>query len=46
LRPANIDGSAGAIEEMARIVAQIRQRWPAVPWTIMSIGLRDWAHRF
>jgi hypothetical protein len=30
LRPANIDGSAGAIEEVARIVAQIRQRWPAV----------------
>jgi hypothetical protein len=30
LRPANIDGSAGAVEEMARIVAQIRQRWPAV----------------
>jgi hypothetical protein len=30
LRPANIDGSAGAIEEVARIVTQIRQRWPAV----------------
>jgi hypothetical protein len=30
LRPANIDGSAGAIEEVARIVAQIRVRWPAV----------------
>jgi hypothetical protein len=30
LRPANIDGSAGAIEEVARIVAQVRQRWPAV----------------
>ena len=30
LRPANIDGSAGALEEVARIVAQIRQRWPAV----------------
>src|SRR5499427_3828987 len=29
-RPANIDASAGAIEEMARIVAQIRARWPAV----------------
>src|SRR6476469_1285866 len=28
LRPANIDGSAGAIEEMARIVAQIRRCWP------------------
>jgi Transposase DDE domain group 1 len=30
LRPANIDGSAGAIAEVARIVAQIRQRWPVV----------------
>ena len=30
LRPANIDGSAGSIEEVARIVAQVRQRWPAV----------------
>ena len=29
-RPANIDASAGAIEETARIVAQIRARWPAV----------------
>jgi hypothetical protein len=28
LRPANIDGAAGAIEEIARIVAQIRGRWP------------------
>jgi len=30
LRPANIDGSAGAMEEIARIVAQIRVRWPMV----------------
>lgn len=28
LRQANIDGSAGAQEELERIVAQIRQRWP------------------
>ncbi len=28
LRPSNIDGSAGAQEEIARIVAQIRARWP------------------
>jgi Transposase DDE domain group 1 len=27
LRAANIDGSAGAVEEVARVVAQIRQRW-------------------
>ena len=29
LRPANIDGAAGACEEVARIVTQIRARWPA-----------------
>jgi DDE family transposase len=29
-RPANIDASAGAVEEVARIVAQIRARWPEV----------------
>ncbi len=28
LRPANIDGAAGALEEVARVVAQIRERWP------------------
>jgi hypothetical protein len=28
LRPANIDAAAGAAEQVARIVAQIRQRWP------------------
>ena len=30
LRPANIDASAGAVEEVARLVAQIRARWPQV----------------
>jgi hypothetical protein len=30
LRPSNIDGSAGAEEEVARIVAHIRRRWPRV----------------
>jgi len=30
LRPANIDGAAGAMEEIARIVAQIRARWPTI----------------
>jgi hypothetical protein len=29
LRRANIDASAGAVEEMARVVGQIRQAWPA-----------------
>jgi Transposase DDE domain group 1 len=28
LRPANIDASAGAVEEIARVVTQIRLRWP------------------
>lgn len=28
LRPANIDASAGSIEEIARVVARIRHRWP------------------
>ena len=28
LRPANIDASAGSEEELERIVAQIRRRWP------------------
>jgi len=28
LRPANIDAAAGSIEEVARIVAQIRAQWP------------------
>jgi Transposase DDE domain group 1 len=30
LRRANIDAAAGAVQEVARIVAQIRQRWPRV----------------
>src|SRR6185436_7661615 len=30
LRRSNIDASAGAVEEIARIVAQIRARWPRV----------------
>jgi hypothetical protein len=34
LRPSNIDASAGSREELERIVAQIRQAWPAVKITI------------
>ncbi len=30
LRPSNIDAAAGAVEEIARIVARIRSRWPRV----------------
>jgi hypothetical protein len=30
LRPANIDGAAGAIKQLERIVTRIRQAWPTV----------------
>ena len=30
LRPSNIDGAAGAKDEVARLVAQVRKRWPDV----------------
>jgi len=30
LRRSNIDGAAGAVEEVGRIVGQIRERWPEV----------------
>jgi hypothetical protein len=30
LRPANIDAAAGTLEEVERIVAQVRARWPQV----------------
>ena len=30
VRPSNIDGAAGAVDEVARIVARIRARWPKV----------------
>jgi Transposase DDE domain group 1 len=30
LRPASVDAAAGAVEEVARLVAHIRQRWPRV----------------
>ena len=29
-RPANIDGAAGALDEVKRIVAQLRSKWPTV----------------
>jgi hypothetical protein len=29
LRPSNIDASAGSVEEIARIVGQVRARWPS-----------------
>src|SRR5688572_26318627 len=30
LRPANIDAAAGSVQEIERIVGQVRQRWPKV----------------
>ena len=30
LRPANVDASFGAVDELERIVARVRQRWPEV----------------
>jgi hypothetical protein len=30
LRPADIDGAAGAVKQLARIVEQIRRQWPTV----------------
>ena len=34
LRPSNIDAAAGCLEEVERIVAQIRQAWPQVKITL------------
>ncbi|HMB08785.1 MAG TPA: IS1380 family transposase [Isosphaeraceae bacterium] len=36
LRPSDIDASAGALKQLKRIVAQIRQTWPAVTITIRA----------
>ena len=36
LRPANIDASAGALEEVARIVGQLRAAWPTVRLTLRA----------
>lgn len=34
LRPSNIDASAGSLEEVRRIVSQIRERWPEVAFIL------------
>ena len=36
LRRSNIDGAAGTLDELPRIVAQIRARWPGVSITIRA----------
>ena len=38
LRPANIDASAGAVEEVARVVGQIRARWPQLRVLLRADG--------
>ena len=38
LRRANIDASAGSVEELDRIVAQIRERWPEVHIIVRGDG--------
>jgi hypothetical protein len=51
LRPANIDASAGAVEEIARIVAPLRARWPAARILLRADsgfareGLMAWCER-
>ena len=48
LRRSNIDGSAGALEEVQRIIGQIRQSWPQVRIILRADsgfcrnGLMDW----
>ena len=34
LRPSNVDASAGCVEEVKRIVAELRQAWPGVKITL------------
>ena len=38
LRPSNIDGAAGSVKELTRIVAQIRDHWPNVKIVIRGDG--------
>jgi hypothetical protein len=51
LRPANIDAAAGSVDEVARIVAQIRMRWPDTTIVIRADsgfcrdGLMSWCEK-
>ena len=38
LRPANIDAAAGTVEELTRIVSQIRKRWPLAKIVLRGDG--------
>jgi len=44
LRPSNQDGAAGSVEELERIVGQIRERWPKTRINIRGDSgfCRDW----
>jgi hypothetical protein len=41
LRPANQDAAAGSVEEVSRIVAQFRARWPGARPTVSTMS-SDW----
>ena len=51
LRPANIDAAAGSVEELERIVARVRQRWPGVRIVVRGDSgfcrddIMDWCER-
>lgn len=51
LRPSNIDAAAGAVKQVAWIVAEIRQRWPHVRIILRGDGgfcrdgLMDWCEK-
>ncbi len=36
LRPADLDAAAGAVKQLARIVARLRQAWPEVPIVVRA----------
>ena len=38
LRRANIDAAAGSVEEVARIVAHIRRRWPTLLDPVLHVA--------
>ena len=44
LRPSNIDGAAGSLDELERIVGRIRARWPKVKVLVRADSgfCRDW----
>ena len=51
MRPADIDGAAGSVQELDRIVSQIREAWPEVPIIVRGDSsfcreeIRSWCER-